>query len=189
MPKKPDRTYAGHKAKWSTCTKCTLCECRSKIVLARGSIPTDVLVVGEAPGQSEDTIGKPFIDSSGKLLDEIIEEAEQMSSTKSKLFTNLVACIPKDPERAYKVTSPSRESIEACKPRLQELVDIAKPRAIIMAGRVSQKWCPKIIDYDFEFSLDVIHPSALLHMDVSQQGLAIQRTTIQIRDLFEELEK
>ena len=189
MPKKPDRTYAGHKANWSGCTKCELSKCRSKVVLARGVIPADVLILGEAPGQSEDVLGKPFIGNAGKLFDDIIEQAEEMSSQRAKLFTNLVACIPRDGEkgRAYKVTEPPKESIEACGPRLQELVKLANPRAIIMVGKLSQKWGPKIIDHDFEYSLDIIHPAALLRMDISQQGLAIQRTTVQIRDLFEKL--
>ena len=189
MPKKPDRTYAGHKARWGNCTRCMLHECRGRIVLARGVIPTEVLLLGEAPGQSEDVLGRPFVGPAGDLLDEMIEEAERMSRPVGKLFTNLVGCIPRDVERgsSYKLSEPPPESIEACSPRLQELVNLSKPTAIVMIGKLAQKWCPKLIDYDFEHSLDIIHPAAILRMDLSQRGLAEQRTTIQLRDLFEKV--
>ena len=40
----------------------------------RGSIPFNVLFVGEAPGESEDVLGFPFVGPAGKLLDHIIKE-------------------------------------------------------------------------------------------------------------------
>ena len=186
MPKKPAITWTRHKIKWSTCVRCELSECRNHVVLARGKLPAEVLIVGEAPGASEDVLGRPFVGPAGKLLDSIIEEAEVVSCKPSKVFTNLVGCIPKD-DGGNKAHEPPRDSLLACGPRLQELTEIARPKGIIMVGKLPQKWCPKLIDYDFEMSLDIVHPAAILRMDVSQQGLAIQRTTIQIRDFFNKL--
>jgi DNA polymerase len=40
-------------------------------------VPCDVLFIGEAPGESEDAIGIPFIGPAGHLLGRIIDEALQ----------------------------------------------------------------------------------------------------------------
>ena len=58
--------------KWGNCNHCYLCETREKIVLARGNVPADILFIGEAPGEGEDSTGVPFIGPAGRLLDEII---------------------------------------------------------------------------------------------------------------------
>jgi len=182
--------WTEHKASWNGCKLCTLHEHRTKICLARGAVPCNVLFVGESPGQSENVLGQPFIGNAGKLLDELIGDALHQCRRPEKIkvaFTNLVACIPLEPDGRTMV-DPTKEQVEACSVRLQEFVDLTKPRAIVMAGRFSQKYAPKSIDYDFEFSLDIIHPAALLRLDASQGPLAIQRTTVSIRDLFNQVE-
>lgn len=192
MPKKPKLTWKHHKKKWIGCVNCHLCEQRDRVVLARGKLPCDVLFVGEAPGGSEDVLGSPFVGPAGKTLDSFIEEAEDELNLKPqerlrKAWTNLIGCIPKD-EDGRKVTEPPKESIEACAPRLVELATLANARALVMVGNLSQKWCPKILqDFDYEYSIDIIHPAAILRMDPSQQTVAAQRTTVELRDLFNEL--
>lgn len=61
---------------WKACTRCYLHLGRRKVVLARGQIPAEVLFVGEAPGEAEDTLGKPFKGPAGQLLDHIIRRSE-----------------------------------------------------------------------------------------------------------------
>ena len=67
--------YIKHREKWKDCTRCLLHEHRRKIVLCRGKIPADVLFVGEAPGESEDVLGSPFVGPAAQLLDSLIEQA------------------------------------------------------------------------------------------------------------------
>lgn len=67
--------WQSHVARWKDCRRCCLCDGRKTVVLARGKIPCDVLFIGEAPGDSENVLGQPFIGPAGKLLDEIIREA------------------------------------------------------------------------------------------------------------------
>jgi uracil-DNA glycosylase len=67
--------WSAHVDDWKDCTRCPLHTVRSNVVLARGSIPCDILFVGEAPGRSEDALGKPFVGPAGILLDEMIEDA------------------------------------------------------------------------------------------------------------------
>lgn len=61
--------------RWKGCTTCELHATRQKVVLARGEVPCDVLLIGEAPGMAEDTIGIPFVGPAGQLLDKIIDQA------------------------------------------------------------------------------------------------------------------
>lgn len=71
----PVSLYQQHVADWRACTGCTLSERRNRVVLFRGSVPCDVLFVGEAPGESEDVVGTPFVGPAGKFLDGMILEA------------------------------------------------------------------------------------------------------------------
>jgi len=163
-----------HKEKWSACQECDLCGRRNKVVLARGKLPCDILFIGEAPGVSEDVLGKPFVGPAGKLLDDIIEGAIPFSMKLA--FTNLVACIPKG-EDGVKVHEPPEESIRACFDRLEEIIKIAKPHAIVCVGKLAAKWIPSQFGFwDAEYFTEIIHPAAILRLDLSQKGLAIQRT-------------
>lgn len=168
--------FAAHVAKWSTCELCPLHHTRTKVVIARGSVPCDVLFVGEAPGVSENVLGRPFVGPAGRLLDEMIASASPQSLKLA--FTNLVGCIPLDDK---KTSEPSKESIKACAPRLLELTRMAKPKLIVLVGKLSVKYvsvpkgCHKV---------EIIHPAAILRADISQQGLAIQRCVVALADAF-----
>src|SRR5687768_11168283 len=81
---------------WDGCFDCTLCESRHKIVHFRGSIPCDILFIGEAPGDSEDTIGYPFIGRAGKIFNKLLLAARERTLWKHWTYgiTNVVACRP-----------------------------------------------------------------------------------------------
>ena len=185
-PRTKTPTWKQHRARWSKCRECDLCSKRSRIVLGRGTVPCDVLFVGEAPGAAEDTIGKPFVGPAGKLLDEIIETAiirAGLEDNRPKLaFTYLLACVPK--YKAGQIGQPKKPEIDQCTPRLNEAVQIAKPQAIVMVGALSSKWSPKVIDYDFEYSADLQHPAAILRESVVKKDISIDRCIVKLVDLF-----
>ena len=52
--------WTDHVSRWHDCTACPLHQQRDQIVLARGTVPCDILFIGEAPGASEDVLGVPF---------------------------------------------------------------------------------------------------------------------------------
>lgn len=56
-----------------TCTRCELSAQCSGPVPLRGD-PSPIAIVGEAPGETEDQTGKPFVGPAGHLLDEILDE-------------------------------------------------------------------------------------------------------------------
>lgn len=185
--------FADHKEKWKWCRGCNLCNGRQSVVLARGTIPCDVLFVGEAPGESEDTLGKPFIGPAGKLLDEMIEESiEGLFTTEADgdeheirtAFTNLVACIPRNPEGS--TIPPDKTQIIACATRLSEFVNLTKPKLIVCVGKLAKEW----LDADNSEGIgiaSIIHPAAILRSPVSQRSLEIQNTVRVLRDSMEEI--
>lgn len=191
--------YEAHRRKWSNCKRCALSAFRSRIVLSRGSkLPAPILFIGEAPGPSEDALGLPFIGPAGKLLDRIIEVA--IDGRFDYAMTNVVACIPRE-STGEKFKEPPPEAVKACEPRLVEFVQLCKPRLIVLLGKIPKKyiygeaqlgksgkradWLPKTEHLRF---LELIHPSAIKRMDVSQQGLAIQRCVVALEDAIAELE-
>jgi len=177
-------TWKHHKKKWSDCERCDLCKTRNKVVLLKGKIPCDILFIGEAPGVSEDSLGKPFIGPAGHLLDRIIKES--LPETTRLAFTNLVACIPVG-EDGNKLKEPDKKSIRECRERLDEVISLCQPSAIVCVGKLPAKYLKK---EDFpETEIETItHPASIIRMDVSQKGLAIQKAIIILQDLSEEIQ-
>ena len=138
-----------------------------------------VLFVGDAPDDGADVLGKPFVGNGGELLDNLIEGAGHLAGYQPKCFlTYLLAC----KARNFKFT---KEQMEACAPRINDLVERIQPRAIIMVGKEAHKWAPKVIDYDFQYSADIDHPNIMHYVDLSQRDYVIQRSVVRIADIFE----
>jgi uracil-DNA glycosylase len=177
--------YRKHVKQWENCTLCELCETRTKIVLAKGNIPADILLIGEAPGPSEDLIGYPFCGPAGHLLENMIQTAGWNDLEVRRAFTNLVGCIPKDESTGEKFAEPSKASIKACSPRVLQMIKLCKPKVVICVGKLSGTYIRKL---GLEIPIvEVIHPAAILRADITQQGLAIQRTVIMLCDALEYL--
>lgn len=184
-----------HLAKWSNCERCDL-HCRRKsVVHLRGSIPCDVLFVGEAPGPSEDVLGKPFVGPAGKLLEDIIEQAlggSEFFHGYRVSFTNLVGCIPVD-EDSDKFAEPPPDAIKACSPRLREIVEMCKPKLLAWVGKLAAKWGPKIVSSDPKSfaanynSVELVHPAAILRAPEAAQGLMVQKAVVILSSAMEEL--
>lgn len=179
--------FKEHRKKWNDCQLCSLCLTRKFVVLARGDLTTDLLLVGEAPGDSEDTNGQPFYGPAGNLLNKIVAKAKRGRDIKFA-YTNLVACVPQLRllPNGQKTLEPSLESIVACKPRLDEFYGIAKPRAVVCVGKLARKHMESYNDGMMPFA-EIIHPAAVLRADISQQSLLVQNSVVTISDIIEEL--
>ncbi|HEV2815203.1 MAG TPA: uracil-DNA glycosylase family protein, partial [Solirubrobacteraceae bacterium] len=51
-----------------------ICEEATNLVPGDGNPDAEVVIVGEAPGASEDKQGRPFVGRAGKLLDSLLAE-------------------------------------------------------------------------------------------------------------------
>ena len=180
--------WQAHLNRWDNCQRCELATQRSKMCHARGSLPCDVLFIGEAPGESEDALGLPFKGPAGHLLDHIIRQG--LPDGVSYALTNLVACFPAEAKKE-KINEPPVEAIRACIPRLAEIVAMARPKLIVCVGQLAAKWVrreERLLKADAIRRVDIVHPAAILRANVAQQGLMIQRSIVQLANVLEELD-
>jgi len=119
--------------KWNSCQSCHLSQFAKSHVVFRGSIPAEVLFVGEAPGRVEDILGKPFVGPSGSILSDIIDKLD----IQSYVITNVVCCIPYSPQK--KTREPSLEEALACQPHLIELFYLASPKLVVSLGEIARR--------------------------------------------------
>ncbi len=112
-----------------SCTSCSsLCESRSQIVNGVGPRGTDIVLVGEAPGATEDDTGKPFTGRSGDILNEALERAGL--DREEIRITNCVRCRPPDNR------DPHVSELENCSAYLFEELQRIAPRVVVPLGRV-----------------------------------------------------
>lgn len=181
--------FQQHLEKWRGCTKCELHKVRTTMCFARGDLPCAVLFIGEAPGTVENARGQPFVGPAGRLLDKIVADALQRSQMKlSVCFANLVCCYPREQKKSGE-NEPPREAIKACSPRLKEFVELAKPRLVVMVGKLSERYAGDAVDFANPLlrSCAIVHPAAILRQSVIKQGMSIQRTVVILQTAFREL--
>ena len=168
-------TWLEHVAQWRDCQACPLGGQRDRICLARGTLPADVLFIGEAPGVSEDALGQPFVGPAGQLLDRIIARA--LPAGIALAWTNLVACFPREAKAAGD-NEPERGEILACRSRLIEFVNIAQPRLIVRVGKLATAYC----NFDGRVPYaDVMHPAWILRRPLAAQHGDMNKCVVTIR--------
>ncbi len=125
-------TLAEVAAEAAGCTKCELAQGRTQVVFGMGDPSADLMFVGEGPGAEEDRQGLPFVGRSGKLLDRLM--AEEMGLTRDHCYiANVVKCRPPDNR------DPKPEEIAACRPWLEQQVELIAPAVVVTLGNFSSK--------------------------------------------------
>ena len=154
-----------------SCTGCGLCETRNHVVFGVGNRQTDVLFVGEGPGEQEDLQGEPFVGPAGRLLDDMLSIIDL--DREKCYIANIVKCRPP------RNRDPLETEQEACIGYLRNQVALIRPKVIVCLGRIAAK---KLIDPDFRITrqhgqwfrrgdfwmMATYHPSALLR-DLSKR--------------------
>jgi uracil-DNA glycosylase family 4 len=159
--------FKTHVAKWKDCQACDLCQNRRKVVLFRGDLPCEVLFVGEAPGESEDVMGEPFVGPAGDLFNHILLEVmENISKPFTYGITNIVGCWPVEAtDTSYGHTrEPSKQEAIKCRSRLLELIKLAKPRIILALGNTARQQLPRPLEGKIR-EASLLHPAAILRRD------------------------
>jgi uracil-DNA glycosylase family 4 len=145
------------------CHKCHLRE--SCIHPVGGSGAGKIMFIGEAPGETEDRLGVPFVGKSGKLLRTAVGD--------NNYFTNAVKCRPPNNRK------PLNDEIEACFPFLKEEIDSIKPEVIIFVGKTSYSLYDRLsklypeIHYEF-----IYHPSYALRKGIAKQWVKEVEDTV-----------
>ena len=148
------------------CEKCELCQNRTHVVFGMGNPQSDILFIGEGPGENEDLEGLPFVGRSGQLLDKMLA-AIDLDRNKNIYIANIVKCRPP------KNRDPLLEEQEACIDWLRNQVMIMRPKIIVCLGRIAAM---KLIKPDMKITKEhgiffekngvlmmaTLHPAALL---------------------------
>ncbi|MCK4592435.1 uracil-DNA glycosylase [Candidatus Parcubacteria bacterium] len=147
------------------CEKCSLSKTRTNVVPGEGSSKADIMFIGEGPGQKEDEQGVPFIGAAGKLLDKLL--ALINLKREDIYIANVIKCRPPGNR------DPLPEEVEACRPWLDQQIEIIKPKLIVLLGRYSMdRFLPnqKIsIDHgkpkrrNMQVYYPIYHPAAALY--------------------------
>ncbi len=116
-------------AEAALCTLCDLCKIRSQTVFGAGNDRADWMLVGEAPGQSEDQQGLPFVGKSGLLLTEMLRAIGL--DRKEAFITNAVKCRPPGNR------TPKTVEIQTCNTYLLRQLAHIKPKIILALGHVA----------------------------------------------------
>ena len=148
-----------------TCQKCELAKTRNNVVFGIGDRNTDVMFIGEGPGEQEDLKGEPFVGAAGHLLDDMMSIIDLDRS--NSYIANIVKCRPprnRDPEETEQ---------DACIDYLWNQIELVRPKIIVCLGRIAAK---RLISDDFRITREhgswvykngiwitaIYHPSALL---------------------------
>ena len=129
-----DRTAALNEIKARHDATCPLCCATSNYthtVLGEGSANAELVFVGEAPGDNEDAVGKPFQGDSGAKLDEMIKA---MGLSREQVFiTNVLKTRPQHNQ------TPTQEHMDQCGSFLTEQLLVIRPKVIVPMGGPAAK--------------------------------------------------
>ena len=150
---------------------------KKNLVFADGNKNSQVMIIGEAPGKTEDKLKKPFVGRAGKLLDELLS---RIHLDRTKVYiTNVINYIP-DKNR-----KPTPKEINEFKRLLFKHIEIISPKCILLLGataaaavlnhigplsEVRGKWKNiKIINSYFDI-LTTFHPAFILRQPARKKS-------------------
>lgn len=154
---------------------CRLCAKMNQPVVSGGAVVSKIMLVGQAPGDKEPVMGRPFAWTAGKTLFQWFHAAAGLSEVefRSSIYMAAVCrCFP-----GKKVTGgdrvPSPDEITNCSTWLKSEIEILQPDLIIPVGKLAiEQFLPldkldKLIGHKFKgtlagHSFDLIplpHPS------------------------------
>lgn len=108
------------------CKACDLHATAINPVPGEGDPEARFVVVGEAPGATEDELGRPFVGKSGELLNKILEA---IGFKREQVFICNVL-----KHRPPGNRNPAPSEIVACRPYLLRQLEILKPHVILALG-------------------------------------------------------
>ena len=148
-----------------SCERCELCKTRTNVVFGCGDRNTDIMFIGEAPGENEDLSGTPFVGRAGQLLDKFLYAVD--IDREDVYIANILKCRPP------KNRDPLPAEEDACIDYLRAQVKLIKPKIIVCLGRIAAM---RLIDPNYKITKEhgiwvkkgnflmtaVYHPALLL---------------------------
>jgi uracil-DNA glycosylase len=155
---------AAHEA--STCTRCRLSQGRTQVVYGVGDPSADLMFIGEGPGFHEDKQGEPFVGPAGQLLNQVLGEIGLQREC--VYINNVVMCRPPGNR------DPLPDEIEACRPWLDERIELIDPSVVVTLGNWATRFVlgPRVsisrvrgqrFPWNGRTVIPTFHPAAILH--------------------------
>jgi len=158
------------------CKACPLWKTGTQTVFGEGSPRSQVMFIGEQPGDQEDRVGKPFVGPAGKLFDKALEEAGIDRSL--TYVTNVVKHFKWKGQGKRRIhQKPNWSEIAACFPWLEAELAVVKPRVLVCLGataaqallgrqfRVTQQRGERVESALAPVVIATVHPSSILRAD------------------------
>lgn len=118
---------------------CSLCAKMNRPVVSGGAVVSKVMLIGQAPGDKEPVLGRPFAWTAGKTLFQWFHAAAGMSEEQFRSTIYMAAvcrCFPgKKPTGGDRVPSP--DEIEKCSTWLKRELEILQPQLVIPVGKLA----------------------------------------------------
>ncbi len=105
---------------------CALKRTATQLVFADGVPGSPIMLVGEAPGEGEDRIGRPFVGRAGQLLDCMLAA---IGLDRQKVYIANVV-----PWRPPGNRTPTLQETEICLPFIERQIDLADPEYLVCLG-------------------------------------------------------
>ena len=171
------------------CHKCPLGRLRVHAVPGEGPADAEIMFIGEGPGYHEDQQGRPFVGSSGQMLESLLTS---IGLTRQQVFiANVIKCRPPNNR------DPLPDEIEACRSYLDRQIEIINPLLIVTLGRFSMaRFFPPTaritrvhgqpLRLEGRIVLPLFHPAAVLrnpewHQDLRNDFATISTLVAEIR--------
>jgi len=133
--------------------------------------------MGEAPGESEDSTGLPFVGLSGKLLDTIISDSGLSKYPVG--ITNTILCTPFEDSTRSSIREPSKEETKNCSSRLLNLLQINAPKLVIALGKVAERTLKQLKVQHHT----IPHPSDILRSG-GEESVSYARTVLTLKEIL-----
>lgn len=164
-----------HIETWQNCTQCGLCNHAKHRVLGKGTLPCDILFIGEGPGNTENLSGKPFVGKSGRILNDMVTRSISQLKRSHKItwnftiaVTNIVACIPTDGRehsKGFVLRTPTDTEANTCLPRVTEFIRLANPKGLVCLGTTARTFVPRCLKEVYgtnpPSTINLYHPAYL----------------------------
>lgn len=161
------------------CQQCSLWQTRIQTVFGSGNKNADWMLIGEAPGQSEDQQGKPFVGKAGMLLTEMLRA---IGLTRDEVFiANILKCRPPNNR------DPQAEEVAACSEFLQRQIALIKPKIILAVGRIAAQ---NLLQNNASLAKlrGVVHVLDKIPLVVIYHPAYLLRSSIEKRKVWEDLQ-
>ena len=117
------------------CVHCTSATDHTNLVFGEGASDATIMFIGEAPGETEDRLGRPFVGPAGQKLDAMISA---MGLERSDVYiTNILKARPSGNR------TPLAGEAEACGEWLLRQIAIVEPTVIVALGGPAAKFLLK----------------------------------------------